>query len=145
MKTIRFEIACPPNFENERMHWAVKAKAIRKAREAVWIALMASKQMPGVQEKFRFAKNPVRREVVFTRYFGGRKREMDAGGLVSACKPVLDALKIVVGHKREPMSGIVVPIYGAGLLYDDSARWVLTSYGQVNDAKRGGILEVTVR
>ena len=140
--SVRFEIPCPPNFENERMHWAVKSKAIREAREATRWAIIAARAMPTSHDRLLMATEPRKRVVSFVRFFGGKVREMDPGGLVSACKPVLDALKLVVGHKRQ--YGRMVEIQGAGLLFDDSAKWVTTLYEQVKDKSRAGQLEVEI-
>ena len=141
-KVIRFTIPCPPNFENERMHWAVRSKAVQSARNRTLYAIAEAGAMPTAHERLVMATEPRKRVVKFTRYFGGRIREMDSGGIVSACKPVLDALKLVVGHKRQ--YGRMIEVQGAGILFDDSAKWVTTMHEQVKDATRAGTLEVTI-
>ena len=124
------------------MHWAVKSKAIRDARESTWIALRITREFPTSHERLLMAVNPVKRVVKFTRFYGGNRRRMDEGGLVSACKPVLDALKLIVGHRRQ--YGRMTEIQGAGLLYDDSPEWVTTMYEQKKNPKRAGMLLVEV-
>lgn len=124
------------------MHHFAKAKAIRKARESVAWALREASVYPSAHDRLLMATNPRKRVVKFTRFYGGRVREMDHGGIVSACKPLLDALKLIVGHAKQ--FGRMVEIHGAGIIFDDSMKWVTTLYDHAKSRVKAGIVEIEI-
>lgn len=128
---VSFTIKCPPNLSNQRGHWSVRARIGKEVRREVWAVLHETKQHPTAHDQYTLAKEPVKKLVTFTRYFGGRTREMDWDGVASATKPVLDALKL--GDK------------GVGLIYDDAPKWCAVTWDQKKDKDKAGTLEVTVQ
>jgi len=128
--TVTFTIKCPPNTSNSRLHWAAKHKLFKKVRLEVWASLAQSKQLPTSHDKLVLAKSPVKKVVNFTRYYGGRWREMDWDGIACATKPVLDALKLGDG--------------GEGLIYDDAPKWCAVMWSQVKNKAKAGTLEVEI-
>jgi hypothetical protein len=79
-----------------------------------------------------------RRKVTFTRIMGPRQREYDYDGLVGGFALILDALKparepYVTTWKSGPRKGkmrVVKGVPGAGLIVDDSPKWVELEYRQ---------------
>ena len=128
--SIKFTIKCPESRSNSRCHWSVQYKRDRKVNFAVRIALSASKQMPKSHDKLVLGMDKPQRVVRFTRFFGGRSREMDFGNFVASCKPVLDSLKL--------------DDKGVGLIYDDAPKYCREMYDQIKDKERAGQLEVEV-
>jgi hypothetical protein len=128
---VRFQIRCPANTANRRMHWAARHRLFRRVREEVWEALLATNALPSPNAILTLAKSPAKKLVSFVRYYGGRLREMDHDGFACATKPVLDALKC---SDR-----------GFGLIFDDAPRWCAVTWEQVKDKDRAGMLDVTVQ
>lgn len=88
-----------------------------------------------------------RRRVTITRLMGkspkGRwQRAFDEDNMAAACKGLRDAMqrprtygKRIGGPKSSPYSRVVqVPIAGAGIVYDDSAKWSEWRYAQERSA-----------
>lgn len=79
-----------------------------------------------------------RRRVVLTRVMGKGQRPYDIDSLPGGCKLVLDAMKPAKAARQTvwksgPRKGrirLVAPVPGAGLIVDDSPRWVEVEYRQ---------------
>jgi hypothetical protein len=68
------------------------------------------------------------RRVTITRLWGKRQRLWDDDNLSGGAKLVRDAMRASHAYKRKGATRWVV---GAGLIVDDSARWVTVDYVQV--------------
>jgi hypothetical protein len=142
MKEIHFLIPSPPNCHNERMHWSMRARIGRLVRKQVWEALVEQGALPTANDRLVLAKTPTKRSVRFLRFFGRKAREMDFDGLTGACKPILDALKLVVSRKKR--GGLTEDVQGCGLIFDDKPAWVALQYDQERRPEHSGYIEVTI-
>jgi hypothetical protein len=111
-------------------HHMARYKLNKKIRTAVWAALVESGKLPTSYQKLELATRPVKKIVKFTRFYGGRVKQMDNGNFIASCKAVLDALKL--GDK------------GEGLIFDDRPEWLTDMYDQVKDKSHAGKLEVEI-
>lgn len=111
-------------------HHMARYRLNQEIRRAVWAALVEAHALPSASAKLELATRPVKRVVTFTRFYGGRVREMDNGNFTASCKAVLDALKC--GDR------------GEGLIYDDRPEWVTDVYQQRKSVKHAGLMLVEV-
>ena len=129
--SVKFTVKAQRNpLNGSHGHWTRDHAVMKKCRAAVAFALMEIGRIPSAHDKLVLAKSPVKKSVKFTRFWGGRSREMDFEGFVASCKHYLDALKMSDD--------------GEGLIYDDSQTWVALLYDQVKDKTKAGLLEIEV-
>lgn len=91
-----------------------------------------------------------KRRIVLTRIMAPRQRPYDFDDLVGGCKPILDAMKperpprvatIKSGpHKGKPR--VFPGVTGAGLIVDDSPKWVVVEYRQERGPREGCRIEL---
>lgn len=76
-----------------------------------------------------------RRRVTIVRLMGKRQRAFDDDGMVAACKGLRDAMQRPRTYgKRVGAHVVQVPIAGAGIVWDDSAKWSEWRYAQERSA-----------
>ncbi len=87
-----------------------------------------------------------RRRVTITRLIGARQRAFDDDGMVATCKGLRDAMQRPRTYgKRIGEHVVQVPIAGAGIVWDDSAKWSTWVYRQERavDGRAGVRIEVS--
>lgn len=143
---IRFEIEAPPSLNVQRK-WARNIGQAVAFRAKLCLQMREALDKAGVRvssaDRLALATSKERRLVRFTRFFGGRVKELDqSDNFPGACKPVLDELKLVTWRRRE--FGQMVDREGFGLIFDDAPAYCVAIYDQVRDAGRAGRLQVEV-
>lgn len=91
-----------------------------------------------------------KRMMVLTRIMGPRLRAYDFDDLVGGCKPIIDAMKPpkparVTTFKTGPRKGkakVLPAVHGAGLIIDDSPKWLTVEYRQERGPVTGCRIEL---
>ena len=142
--SVRILIDCPPSRSNLHSGWQVQHRIDTATHAEMWAELVEAQTLPTPHERLLLASNPVKRTVRFTRYWGGKSKEMDKGNFISSCKHALDSLQLVMARRK--LHGQIVEKQGFGLIVTDRPCHVADSYEQVktSDSKMQGRLLVEV-
>lgn len=93
-------------------------------RATIWLVVVDGEETTATT--FQIGDPTKRRRVTFTRCYAGRDREMDRANMIGGMKPVLDAM------------------VRAGLLVDDSPKWLDDRYEQQRVGKGEDGLRVLI-
>ena len=150
-REVRFLIQAPPSL-NVQKKWrnVGQVKAFRDALVYEMVGAIPRALQPTSHQRLLLATNPVKRVVVFTRFWFvgkvGEKlvnvKELDPDNFVGSCKPVLDELKLVTWRRRE--FGQMVERPGFGFIVDDRSQYCQAMYDQQRNPARAGKLEVRI-